>query len=52
MLKKIRHILNPLHVYCRLVGLNIVSIRKARIISKIYDKLVYRLLYPSVNRRR
>lgn len=48
----IHHIINPLHVYCRLVELNIMSIRKAKIINKIYDKIFYKVIYPFTNKRR
>ena len=41
----LHHKLNPLHVYCRLVEMNIMSNRKAKLISMIYDKLIYRILY-------
>jgi hypothetical protein len=58
MLKKLHHRLldplqhkaNPLHVYCRLVELGIMSERKTRFICKIYDKLFHRILYPLIRR--
>lgn len=50
MLDPIHHIINPLHVYCRLVELNIMSVRKAKIINKVYDKIFYKILYPLIRR--
>lgn len=47
----LHHKLNPLHVYCRLVNINIMNKRKAKILSKIYDKLIYKLFYPHERRR-
>lgn len=50
LIDPLQHKLNPLHVYCRLVELDIMNNRKAKLTSKIYDKLVYRILYPLIRR--
>jgi len=41
VLDKLRHLLNPLHVYCRLTHLGI-SGKVARDICKIYEAGIYR----------
>ena len=41
LLDKIRHLLNPLHVYCRLTCFGISS-RYARGICRIYEENIYK----------
>jgi hypothetical protein len=41
VLDRLRHLLNPLHVYCRLTHLGI-SGKVARDICKIYESGIYR----------
>ena len=39
---RVRHLLNPLHIYCRLTCMG-VSARVARNICKIYEASIYKL---------
>lgn len=41
LLDRIRHLLNPLHVYCRLTSLGMPS-RVARTICRTYETRVYK----------
>ncbi len=43
MREKIRHYLNPLHIYCRLINLGIKK-KKAQTICKYYQK-IYSILF-------
>lgn len=46
----IHHKLNPLHIYCRLTEVSFINNKQARILSKIYDKLIYKILYPTTKK--
>ena len=45
---KLQHYLNPLHVFCRLRDLG-VNPKRALLIAKHYEHVVYNLLYKEHN---